>query len=167
VCFFVAAVAGVCTRVQLEFFCFVLFCFIVPRKVVLAMVFVLKEWGIYTGIAFPVFGLIGVAAGTIGFTAFLLAVPLLYVGFGFEPEEAIFISASVDCANAVIILALSYIKRDERTNLLPRFAGHLKALLFVGSFAIVCCCVCLVFAARVLEFIRGRLKGKTFSCLLV
>ncbi len=127
-----------------------------------------RTFGIYTGISVAVFGLIGVAAGTIGFTAFLLAVPLLFVGFDFLPQEAIFISAAVDCTNALLILGLSYLKREDAVSpLLPKFSLHFRALLFVGSIAIVCCCTCLVFSARILELSKTRLKGGIGYVLLV
>lgn len=94
--------------------------------------------------------------------------PLLFVGFKFEPQEAIFISCCVDCCNACLILALSYWKREETSlPLLPRFSAHVRAVLIVGGIAVLCCCVCLVFAARILDVIKGRLKGGIGYVLLV
>ena len=50
---------------------------------------------------------VGVAASAIGFTAWPLAVPVLYIIFGFDLYLTLFISLTIDCGNALVIALLS------------------------------------------------------------
>ena len=62
--------------------------------------------------AIPLTILIGITAATIGYTAWAIAVPLLFVGLGFPIFDALFISLAVDLVNS-IILTIIYSKKDK------------------------------------------------------
>ncbi len=61
------------------------------------------ELGVYALIFLPLAIMIGVAAATIGFTAWNIFVPLAFVGMGFAIWDALFISVVVDMVDAVIL----------------------------------------------------------------
>ena len=56
----------------------------------------------------PLAFIIGIGASAIGVTAWMLLIPVLYVLFSFDLYLAIFISLSIDCANALIMTVIAY-----------------------------------------------------------
>jgi uncharacterized membrane protein YfcA len=58
-------------------------------------------------ILIPICILVGFAASTIGYTAWSLIVPLLFVLFGFDIRIVLFISLSIDCINAFLMTRFS------------------------------------------------------------
>jgi len=59
-------------------------------------------------ILIPLSVFIGFAASAIGFTAWPLIVPVLFVFFGFDLYLTLFISLLVDCGNALVMVLKSY-----------------------------------------------------------
>ncbi|MHA1819143.1 MAG: sulfite exporter TauE/SafE family protein [Promethearchaeota archaeon] len=62
--------------------------------------------------AIPLTILIGITAATIGYTAWSIVVPLLFVGFGFPIFDALFISICVDVINS-LILTIIYSRKGK------------------------------------------------------
>lgn len=62
--------------------------------------------------AIPLAILIGIAAACIGYTAWGIMVPLLFVGFGFGIFDAILISLMIDLVNSIILTG-KYSKQDK------------------------------------------------------
>ncbi len=58
-------------------------------------------------ILLPICILVGFAASTIGYTAWSLIVPLLFVLFGFDIRIVLLISLSIDCVNAFLMTRFS------------------------------------------------------------
>jgi len=64
------------------------------------------ELGVYALIFLPLALMIGIAAGTIGFTAWNIFVPVAFVGLGFNLWDALFISVVVDLVDAVFLTVI-------------------------------------------------------------
>ncbi len=81
---------------------------------------------VFTLIFIPLALLIGVASGTIGYTAWGIVVPLVFVAFGFGVYEAIFLSVFIDLVDSFALIFI-YGKK-----------GHIeyKQVLFWSIFAI-------------------------------
>jgi uncharacterized membrane protein YfcA len=62
--------------------------------------------------AIPLAILIGIASATIGYTAWSIVVPLLFVGFGFDVFDALFVSVCTDFIDTAI-LTFRYAKRKK------------------------------------------------------
>ncbi len=56
--------------------------------------------------AIPLMILIGVTAATIGYTAWAIVVPLLFVGFGFPAYDTLFASIAADLVNSAILTVI-------------------------------------------------------------
>ncbi|MCP4751745.1 MAG: sulfite exporter TauE/SafE family protein [Proteobacteria bacterium] len=105
----------------------------------------------------PLSFFIGLAASAIGFTAWSLIVPVLFVFFGFDLYLSLFISLLVDSANALVLTIMAAAKRsiDNRvgfiiivfsslfvvlgiylgTGFIPQHSGHFKGS--IGYFNLV------------------------------
>lgn len=125
---------------------------------------------IYALIGCPVYIIIGCSAATIGFTAWLLVVPLLLVGFKLHVQQAIVVAASVDCLNALVILLL-FAFQAWRSGSMPTFgvafARYGRVFLFAACIGLACCITCLFFSERVLTLIQDRLKGGIGFVLII
>ena len=58
-------------------------------------------------ILLPLSFVIGIGASAIGATAWMMLVPVLFVAFGFDLYQTIFISLVVDCANALVMTIIA------------------------------------------------------------
>ena len=86
-------------------------------------------------ILIPISFLVGFAASTIGYTAWSLIVPLLFVLFGFDIRLVLLVSLLMDCANAIIMTRIS-IKSEEidleigkRTGIIAIFATGIGVVI--------------------------------------
>ena len=63
-------------------------------------------------ILLPLSFVIGIGASAIGATAWMMLVPIMFVAFGFDLYQTIFISLLVDCGNALVMTIISAQKRQ-------------------------------------------------------
>jgi uncharacterized membrane protein YfcA len=73
---------------------------------------------------------IGISASAIGYTAWSLLVPILFVGFGLDLYLSLFISLMVDCGNAVVMTIIGITKRQTDVTV------GLKLAVLAGIFVI-------------------------------
>lgn len=97
----------------------------------------------------PISLFIGFAASAIGFTAWPLVVPVLYVIFGFDLYLTLFISLLVDCGNALIItlFAVKNKRIDIKKGLI--YAAIVCPVVFLGIY------IGTIFIPGNREFFRG------------
>ena len=62
---------------------------------------------------FPLALIIGIGASAIGFTAWMIMVPILFVVFGFDIYLAIFLSLIIDLGNAAVMSAMAFRKGEH------------------------------------------------------
>ncbi len=84
----------------------------------------------------PICILVGFAASTIGYTAWSLIVPLLFVLFGFDIRIVLFISLSIDCVNAFLMTRFS-IRMNEIDIPISKKTAYLSSIstvfgVFIG-----------------------------------
>lgn len=87
---------------------------------------------IFAVVFVPMSTLIGIASATIGFTAWTIVVPLLFVGFGFNIFESLFVSILVDCCDG-LVLTLIYATQGRVDWTIGLILGGLSALCAYGS----------------------------------
>ncbi|MBU2646775.1 sulfite exporter TauE/SafE family protein [bacterium] len=85
----------------------------------------------------PLAFIVGLGASAIGMTAWMLMVPVLFVLFGFDLYLTIFISLSIDCGNALIMIIIAAQNRqlDVRQGLRLSLIAAVFAILgvFLGT----------------------------------
>ncbi|HMF32723.1 MAG TPA: TSUP family transporter, partial [Candidatus Lokiarchaeia archaeon] len=109
---------------------------------------VVELW-VYTLIFIPLALMIGIAAATIGFTAWNIFVPLAFVGFGFPLWDALFVSIAVDFVDAIL---LTFIYQRRRK-------VDFRAGIQWGVIAIVAGLIAAGFALTLLPANTSFLKG--------
>jgi len=117
----------------------------------------MKQILVFTLIFLPIGGIIGLASATIGFTSWTIVVPLLYVGFGFDIFDSIFLSIVLDLVDATL---LSVIYLCHRKVSLKHVAG-------LGPFAIVGAVGGLFLAKITIDNVTSLLKRGLGYALLV
>ena len=119
-------------------------------------------FGYFALVMIPLTLLIGLAAAVIGFTSWMLIVPVLFVAFSFQLGDAVLIACSLDFVNSCILLVMSRSVFSD-----GRWRQLAPPVLVTAPVALAACVCGLFFMDRFLQLFKSRIRSGVGYLLLV